>query len=238
MSNVIGNPWTAEGQEKREAVRQMFGEIAPTYDLLNSAMSLRLHRRWRSHAVGLLGLQPGDRALDICCGTGDFAVPLKKAVGERGLVVGVDFSQPMLCQAIQKPAQVNYALGDACRLPLQENVFNAVTVGWGLRNVQDLEGALSEIYRVLKPAGRLVSIDMSVPRSSVARGFSRLVTRFLLPTLGAVFGHRRAYTYLPKSTEKFCTPGELREVMLKTGFRTVWYKFYLMGNICVHVGEK
>jgi demethylmenaquinone methyltransferase/2-methoxy-6-polyprenyl-1,4-benzoquinol methylase len=238
VSNVIDNPWAVEGQEKREAVQQMFGEIAPTYDLLNSAMSLRLHHKWRSIAVGFLGLQPGDSALDLCCGTGDFSVPVRKAVGEKGLIVGIDFSQPMLCQAVKKSEQVNYALGDACRLPLRENVFKAVTVGWGLRNVQNLEEALSEIRRVLKPGGRLVSVDMSIPRSRIARGLSRGVSLFLFPMLGSLFGHRKAYTYLPKSTEKFCTPEELQSLMVKLGFRTVQYKFYFMGNICIHVGEK
>src|SRR5688572_4273319 len=153
VSSMEEGPWLAEGAQKREAVRAMFGEIAPTYDLLNSIMSLRLHHRWRKFAVGQLELSEGNSALDLCCGTGDFMMPLRKAVGPRGRLLGIDFSQPMLDRAKRK-GLAEVALGDACQLPIQSSRFDAVTVGWGLRNVPDVPAALGEIVRALRAGGR------------------------------------------------------------------------------------
>src|SRR5687768_16386045 len=112
---VDERPWLKEGATKREAVREMFDDIAPTYDLLNSIMSLRLHHRWRTFAVRQLHLKAGDSALDLCCGTGDFLRPLRGAVGSGGRLLGIDFSLPMLDRAKRKGAS-EVALGDACRL--------------------------------------------------------------------------------------------------------------------------
>src|SRR5579863_5707980 len=145
--------WTEEGSQKREAVRRMFGEIAPSYDRLNGLMSLSLHRRWRAFAVDLLALKLGETALDLCCGTGDFMPLLQKAVGASGAVVGADFSAPMLAIAAQK-GQRKLTMGDACEVPVRDASVDAVTVGWGIRNVPDQDRAHLEIARILKPGGR------------------------------------------------------------------------------------
>lgn len=237
VTTVDDGPWRAEGAEKREAVREMFGEIAPTYDLLNSIMSLRLHHRWRRLAVARLELREGDSALDLCCGTGDFMAPLRRAVGRTGSLLGVDFSRPMLDRARRKgPGEV--ALGDACALPVRAATFDAVTVGWGLRNVPDARSALAEIARVLRPGGRFVSLDMAVPRHRLLRWTSSLVFGKGVPLLGRLFGRGGAYAYLPKSTDRFMGREELAEAMRGAGFLEVAHRDLFHGNICMHWGRK
>jgi demethylmenaquinone methyltransferase/2-methoxy-6-polyprenyl-1,4-benzoquinol methylase len=133
MANAGTNEaWEAAGAQKREAVQSLFGDIAGRYDLVNSAMSLRLHHRWRTEAVRMLSLSSGDTVADVCCGTADFGLPLRRVIGESGLIVGVDFCLPMLKVAQEKGASMSLNLGDACALPLSSGAFDAVTVGWGL----------------------------------------------------------------------------------------------------------
>jgi demethylmenaquinone methyltransferase / 2-methoxy-6-polyprenyl-1,4-benzoquinol methylase len=232
--------WQKEGTGKRSAVQGMFAEIAPTYDCLNSVMSLRLHHRWRAYAVSKLDLGPGESALDVCCGTGDFMVPLRRAVGEEGRVFGVDFCLPMLEVANSKfeTPNVNLSLGDACQLPILSNSVQAVSVGWGIRNVPDIDAAHRELFRVLEPGGRFVSLDMAVPRNRLVRVPSQFVGNLLLPRIGAIFGKTSAYTYLPKSTQKFKSREELKSSMEQAGFEGVGYQDLFFGNICVHWGRK
>ncbi len=229
--------WQTEGTSKRNAVQGMFAEIAPTYDLLNSVMSFRLHHRWRTYAVKKLELKPGSTALDVCCGTGDFMMPLRKAVGS-GKVFGVDFCLPMLEVAAKKLDSQTLALGDACGLPVQSEKFDGVSVGWGIRNVPDIDAAHRELFRILKPKGRFVSLDMARPRNPLVRIPAEFVTNTFLPWLGAIFGKTKAYTYLPKSTQKFKTRLELKASMEAAGFTQVGFKDLFFGNICVHWGQK
>lgn len=235
-SKVEQSPWMAEGEDKRSAIQGMFSEIAPTYDLLNSVMSLRLHRRWRATAVEALRLSPGSHVLDVCCGTGDFLVPLRKAVGASGEVVGVDFAQPMLERAKSK-VDCDLVLGDAGNLPFQKQSFDGITVGWGLRNVPSIDASLKEIVRVLKPGGTFVCLEMSRPKGIVG-WLSEKVFHFAVPVLGALFGKPKAYTYLPKSTAKFVTPDRLTELMTAVGLRGVSYRTFFFGNVCLHTGTK
>ncbi len=231
--------WNAEGATKREAVREMFGRIAPRYDLLNSFMSFRGHHRWRRSAVGKLQLQPGNKALDVCCGTGDFQMPLRRAVGTSGKVLGLDFSLPMLQVGQQKhvPADA-LLLADACRLPAASAAFDGVTVGWGIRNVPDIDQAHKEIARVLRNGGRFVSVDMAIPRNGFTRSIAKFMTGNFLPALGSLFGFKEAYTYLPKSTEKFLSREELVDSMQRAGFENCGWKDFMFGNICMHWGTK
>lgn len=234
--------WTTEGARKRAAVREMFAEIAPSYDLLNGLMSLSLHRRWRTYAVSLLDLQPGDRALDVCCGTGDFLFPLRQKVGAEGLVVGVDFCRPMLERAAEKIAPGGWrggtSVGDACQLPITGATFDAVTVGWGIRNVPDIDAAHQEVVRVLRPGGRFISLDMARPKVRLIRAFSEFLFHNVVPRLGALFGKTQAYTYLPKSTERFWTREQLAASMERAGLVDIRYRDLMFGNICIHFGRK
>jgi demethylmenaquinone methyltransferase / 2-methoxy-6-polyprenyl-1,4-benzoquinol methylase len=230
--------WQTEGERKRDAVRHMFAEIAPTYDLLNGLMSLSLHRRWRRLAVRLLRLRPGQAALDVCCGTGDFMIPLQKAVGGQGKVVGVDFCRPMLERAAQKLGHGRLSLGDACLLPIAAETFDGASVGWGIRNVPDIDAAHRELFRVLKPGGRFVSLDMARPRNRLVRGLSERIFLGLVPRLGALFGKTDAYTYLPESTQRFWTREQLSASMQAAGFVDTGHRDMMLGNICVHWGQK
>lgn len=231
-------PWQAEGDDKRSAVQRMFGEIAPTYDLLNSVMSLRLHHRWRRFAVQQLRLKPGARVLDVACGTGDFMVPLRAAVGPQGAVVGIDFCLPMLEVATQKQTPGAVALGDACRLPVASDTLDGASVGWGIRNVPDIDAAHRELARVLKSGARFVSLDMARPRFAPIRWASDLLFRKGVPLMGRAFGKTEAYTYLPESTQRFLGREELSESMRAAGFTDVGFKDLFFGNLCVHWGTK
>ena len=228
--------WTTVGAQKRDRVQGLFGDIAGRYDLLNSVMSLRLHYRWRSEAVRMLGLKPGDAVADVCCGTGDFAAPLRKAVGVSGKIIGIDFCAPMLEIAKQKGVPMELSLGDACALPFASGAFDAVTVGWGLRNVADLDLALSEIRRVLKPGGRFVSVDMAKPKNGLVKAASGAMFAILVPAMGAIFGNKEAYKYLPKSTDRFASRDEQVAAMKRAGFAEATYTDMFFGNICIHRG--
>ena len=227
----------AEGVEKRTAVQRMFSEIAPNYDRLNGIMTLRLHNRWRRLAVAQLELKPGDTVIDTCTGTGDFLTPLRNAVDKEGKVFGLDFCLPMMLRAQNKNA-TGLALGDACLFPVRAKCADGVTVGWGIRNVPDIDEAHREISRVLKPGGRFVSLDMAVPRNPAVRWLSTLVCQTLLPRLGALFGSKAAYTYLPKSVERFMSREELAESMKRAGFIDVEWRDFMFGNVCLHFGRK
>lgn len=238
MPGTAEKPWTAEGGAKREAVRDMFAGIAPKYDLMNGLMSLSLHHRWRRVAVKMLDLAPGNRALDVCCGTGDFMIPLRDAVGPQGAVDGVDFCLPMLEKAQPKLDPPTISLGDACRLPIQSGQFDAVSVGWGIRNVPDVDQAHREAFRVLKAGGRFVSLDMAKPKNPVLRWLSTFTFKTLVPFLGTLFGDKKAYTYLPESTQRFMSRVELKSSMERAGFTDVQHRDLFGGNICIHFGRK
>ncbi|MBS1713588.1 MAG: ubiquinone/menaquinone biosynthesis methyltransferase [Armatimonadetes bacterium] len=235
-SRADKRPWLAEGEDKRAFVRGMFSDIAPTYDLLNSLMSFRLHRKWRTIAVDGLQLKPGDAALDVCCGTGDFLPVLRRAVGQKGRVVGIDFAGPMLDRARGK-TRSGLCLGDACALPVCGASFDSYSVGWGLRNVPSVERALAEAVRVLKPGGRFTSVDMARPKG-LAGAVSERVFHTAVPVLGRLFGRTSAYTYLPKSTTVFLEPDAMDDAMRAAGLTDIRHRRLFFGNICVHWGTR
>lgn len=230
-------PWSTEGSEKRAAVKDMFAEIAPNYDFCNSVMTLWSHRRWRAFAASLLKLNQDEAVLDLCSGTGDFMPPLRKLVGSGGLVVGVDFCLPMLERAREKDGG-GLLLGDAGSLPFRSEAFSGVAVGWGIRNVPDADHAHREIFRVLSQGGRFVSIDTALPRNAFVRVVSGWICGTALPLLGALVRKKTAYTYLPKSTQKFKSREELKASMESAGFEDVYYRDLFAGNICIHCGRK
>ena len=159
-----------------ERVREMFDRISPSYDRMNRVMSLGMDGRWREAAVRAARLEPGDAALDVCCGTGDLAIELRRVVGPGGRVVGLDFSEQMLDVARAKSAAVEWMQGDALELPFADGEFAAATVGWGVRNLADRELGFREMARVVRPGGRIVCLEMSQPPGWAAP-FAHVVDR-------------------------------------------------------------
>jgi demethylmenaquinone methyltransferase/2-methoxy-6-polyprenyl-1,4-benzoquinol methylase len=165
-------------------------------------------------------------------------IPLQKAVGSSGRVLGVDFSLPMLQVVPKKLIRPAISLGDACRLPIQSGAFDGVSVGWGIRNVPDIDLAHREIVRTMKPGARFVSLDMAQPRNALMRMVSGFVFSTVAPLLGSLFGKTKAYTYLPKSTQRFKSREELAASMRAAGLTDVGHKDFMLGNVCMHWGTK
>ncbi len=226
------------GKEKRRLVQEMFSGISDQYDRLNQLMSLNQDKRWRKIAVNTLQLQEGDKALDLCCGTGEFLSLLQSKVGDTGSVVGFDFCQPMISKAHAKQPGAQFALADALEIPLKSESVDAVSVGWGIRNLSDYDLAHQEIFRVLKPGGRFASLDMALPKQKWLAKLSQIVLGNLLPLLGRKFGAKHAYTYLPQSAAAFWSRDQLCQSMKDAGFIKIQTRDFMMGNICLHTGEK
>lgn len=215
----------------------MFAEIAPCYDRMNRLMTLACDRHWRAVSVGELGLRPGQRAIDVCTGTGDFLFPLSKAVGSSGLVVGLDFCRPMLEQGRRKGAPGELCIADACALPIVSDSADAATIGFGLRNVTDLPGALAELFRILRPGGRLACLDMSQPRGSIGKAIGSALDK-VLPKLGHLYGSRDAYAYLPESAKRFASREGLATAMSEAGFIDICSRDFAVGHVCLHFATK
>jgi len=214
-----------------EGVRTMFDRIAPVYDAMNRVMTAGLDRRWRRLTVEA-AVRPGDRVLDACCGTGDLAVAAARAGGD---VTGVDFSPRMLERARRKAVAVTWVEADVLELPFAENSFDAATVGFGVRNVADLERALAELRRVLRAGGRLAILEITQPRGVVAP-FYRLWFDRLVPLLGKAIRGGGAYTYLPASVRRFPGPDELAGLIRGAGFGDVRYRLLAAGIVALHTG--
>jgi len=224
---------------KRAYVRGMFTAIAPRYDLLNHVLSLNIDRRWRRVAVDRLDWErrPDGRYLDFCAGTLDLAAELGNRAGFSGRVIAADFVKPMLELGRSKSTAVVPVTADALELPFPAAFFDGATVGFGVRNLVDLDRGLLEAARVLKAGARLVVLEFSTPRRQPLRGLYFFYFRRLLPLVGRLVSkHRNAYSYLPESVLAFPGPDELARRMEGAGFEGVEY-VSLMGGICaVHVG--
>jgi demethylmenaquinone methyltransferase/2-methoxy-6-polyprenyl-1,4-benzoquinol methylase len=230
-----------ESGEFAVQVRTMFDRIAGVYDLMNSAMTAGMHHRWRRRAADLAELEPGGAALDVCCGTGDLALELSNRVGPEGTVVGCDFSERMLDLARSKAtrrgaANVRFEWADALDLPYGDGSFDAATVGFGARNLGDLDQGLRELARVLRPGGRLVILEITQPRRPPLSAFYSLWFDRLVPLLGTLAGDRSAYTYLPESVKRFPSPHVLAERMAAAGLVRIHYLVLAGGIITIHAG--
>jgi demethylmenaquinone methyltransferase/2-methoxy-6-polyprenyl-1,4-benzoquinol methylase len=230
-----------ESGEFAAQVRTMFDRIAGVYDLMNTAMTAGLHHRWRRRAADLAELKTGGAALDVCCGTGDLALELSERVGPEGTVVGCDFSERMLDLARSKAgrrgaANARFEWADALKLPYADGSFDAATIGFGARNLADLDQGLGELARVLRPGGKLVILEITQPRRPPLSVFYSLWFDRIVPLLGTVAGDRSAYTYLPESVKRFPSPAGLAERMGAAGFPRVRYIVLAGGIITIHVG--
>jgi demethylmenaquinone methyltransferase/2-methoxy-6-polyprenyl-1,4-benzoquinol methylase len=214
-----------------EGVRSMFDRIAPVYDAMNRLMTVGLDQRWRRLTARAV-VRPGDDVLDACCGTGDLAIAARAAGGK---VTGLDFSEPMLERARRKDPAIEWIRGDLLELPFADASFDAATVGFGVRNVTNLERALAELRRVLRPDGRVAILEITRPRGPLQL-FYKLWFDFLIPVAGRILPGGKAYTYLPASVRRFPGPDALSALLEAHGFGDVTYRRLGGGIVALHTG--
>ena len=214
-------------------VEAMFDRISPVYDAMNRVMTAGLDERWRRRTAAAV-VRPGARVLDACCGTGDLALACREAGGD---VVGLDFSERMLERARRKSDAIEWVRGDLLELPFADESFDAATVGFGIRNVQDLEAGLRELARVLRPGGRLGCLEITRPRGAL-RPFFRLWFDGLVPLAGKVLPGGAAYAYLPASVRRFPGPEDLAVVMRRAGLGEISWQLLGGGIVALHTARR
>jgi len=233
-------------------IREMFTEIAPTYDALNHLLSFQIDRIWRARVARRLRpilANPVARVLDLCCGTGDLALALQKS--GRARIIGADFAHTMLVRARAKsilggshsgmpaPPPLPLFEADALRLPFADASFDLVTTAFGFRNLANYESGLREIQRVLKPGGTVAILEFTEPPSGPFGALFNWYFRSLLSRIGgAISGHRTAYTYLPKSVSRFFRPAQLADLMSAVDYHSVAYTTWTLGTVALHTGVK
>ena len=236
-------PYGEEGT-KKEQVRDMFDNIAPTYDTLNHTLSAGIDRRWRRRTVRIVSRGCPQRVLDVATGTGDLAIALACALPQCR-VTGVDLSEGMLALAREKARQaglderIDFRTGDAERLEAADGEFDAVTVAFGVRNFGDLTAGLREMLRVLRRGGTVAVLELSIPGNPIIRWLYGLYSRTVMPLLGgAVSRDRAAYRYLPESVEEFPSPERFVEIMAGAGFADCKYKSLTFGTARIYLARK
>jgi demethylmenaquinone methyltransferase / 2-methoxy-6-polyprenyl-1,4-benzoquinol methylase len=238
------NKYLSYDDRRAPKVREMFSRLAERYDLINDIMSFGLHRRWKRQtvAIALDGCRSDAFLLDLCCGTADMCF-LAEEIGPSDLrVTGVDFTLPMLAVARRRKLQAQrrsaFSQADALALPFPNGTFDAITVGYGLRNIADPEEALCEILRVLSPGGRAVILDFGKPENPIASALYHGFLRTMMPAVGWLF-HRdpETYLYIPESLKKYPGQRGVAEMMAHAGFANVRYEERLLGTMGINVGE-
>ncbi|MUK87268.1 demethylmenaquinone methyltransferase [Ornithinibacillus sp. L9] len=232
------------GQSKEERVHNVFEKIYHKYDSMNSIISFQRHKAWRKDVMKQMNVTPGSDALDVCCGTGDWSIALAEVTWKDGKVIGLDFSENMLSVAKDKNRDLQYdhlefIHGNAMDLPFEDNSFDYVTIGFGLRNVPDYMTVLKEMYRVVKPNGKVVCLETSQPTLFGFRQLYYLYFRFIMPLFGRLFARSyKEYAWLHESAKNFPDKNELKNMFLEAGFSRVDVKSYTGGVAAMHMGHK
>lgn len=233
-----------QGKSKEERVHHVFEKIYDKYDTMNSIISFQRHKAWRKDVMKQMNVPNGASALDVCCGTGDWSFSLAESVGKKGNVIGLDFSQNMLSVAKEKNQELNYnnlefVHGNAMELPYEDNSFDFVTIGFGLRNVPDYMTVLKEMYRVVKPGGVVACLETSQPTMIGFKQLYFFYFRFIMPLFGRIFAKSyEEYAWLNESTRNFPDKKTLKQMFLDAGFSTVQVKSYTGGVAAMHMGVK
>ena len=226
-------PTVESGTLPPDRVRDMFDRIAPVYDVMNRVMTAGLDQRWRRATANAV-VRSGDDVLDAACGTGDLAVACAKAGGS---VTGLDFSERMLERARRKAPELEWVQGDLLALPFADESFDAATVGFGVRNVADLERSLAELKRVLRAGGRVAILEITRPRGALRVFYSLWFDR-LVPLLGKVLPGGAAYSYLPASVKRFPDVEALADLLRAAGFEAIAVRTFAGGIVALHTGIK
>ncbi len=231
--------------EKVKLVQRHFDTVARMYDLMNTILSFGLHHLWKRKAIQMIGLRPGDRVIDICGGTADLTILAARAVGTSGWVILYDFNRSMMEAGRSKvdkspfAARIVYVQGDAEELSVADRSFDVVTVGFGVRNLTHIDRGFQEMYRVLKPGGKLMCLEFSLPSAFWFRWLYHLYSFSLMPILGRILvGSWEAYTYLPESIRMFPQPEELTAILEKTGFSQITHRKLTNGIAVIHLAIK
>ncbi|MCP4710383.1 MAG: bifunctional demethylmenaquinone methyltransferase/2-methoxy-6-polyprenyl-1,4-benzoquinol methylase UbiE [Planctomycetes bacterium] len=240
--------------DKRQRVRQMFSDIAGSYDLLNHLLSLNLDILWRRRAVKLAHVGPGQAVLDLCCGTGDLAFAFAQAHPDLSEILGVDFAEPMLQRARQKTKNFSqrqshdlhnfvipkWLCQDAEHLKLDPNRFDCVSCAFGVRNLQNLSKGLQNIFHVLKPKGCLIILEFAIPKNPILAWSYAFYFRLVLPVIGSIIAHnsKGAYHYLPASVATFDTADQIVKSLENTGFTSVRVEKFTGGAVLAFIGHK
>jgi demethylmenaquinone methyltransferase/2-methoxy-6-polyprenyl-1,4-benzoquinol methylase len=235
------NKYLSYDEKRAPKVREMFSRLAGRYDLVNDVMSFGLHRKWKAQTARLAsdgGRRPA-RWLDLCCGTGDMALLAANMPGIA--VTGADFTLPMLAVARQRArgsALSKLVQADALCLPFPSGVFDVITVGYGLRNLADLERGLSEMRRVLAPGGRVAILDFGKPDNPLAGALYQGFLYTMMPTVGWLFhGDPQTYLYIPESLKRFPGQRGVQQMMRRAGFVNTRYEERLLGTMGINIGE-
>jgi demethylmenaquinone methyltransferase / 2-methoxy-6-polyprenyl-1,4-benzoquinol methylase len=215
----------------------MFDRIAPVYDLMNRLMTAGIDARWRGAAITAARLAPGLRVLDVACGTGVLTRAAGRGVAPGGSALGIDLSEAMLRRARSQPLDgVDFRLGDALSLPVEDSSFDAVLIGFGLRNLPDYELGLREMARAARPGGRVVVLEIAVPRRRLPRVIFRSWFEVAVPVIGRLLGRAAAYRYLPLSLRTYPEPERVAELLREIGLTNVRWRWLQSGMATLHVG--